>query len=99
MTRYEKLQAFGCVCCRILGHKNTQVDIHHLVEGKKRLGDDYTIPLCAFHHRGIIPLPPENAPKGWLSQWGPSRHYHGRRAFEKHWGTERELLEYVNTHF
>ena len=27
---------------------------------------------------------------------GPSRHHHGRRAFENRWGTEQELLLTVN---
>ena len=94
--RIDRLHSFGCVCCRKLGTKNTQVDIHHIVRGNRRLGDEYTLPLCAYHHRGILPATLE-IPCRPEDLFGPSRHLHGRRAFERQWGTEMELLEYVNS--
>jgi hypothetical protein len=67
------------------------VEIHHLVEANRRLGDDYTIPLCQYHHRGVAPDidNPERI-------YRKSRHYHGRRAFEACWGSEHDLLTHTN---
>lgn len=69
-------------------------EIHHIVSGRKRHGHDHTIPLCAYHHRGVLP---PDVPMALIEDGqGPSRHYHGRTAFEKHWGTEKDLLAEVD---
>ena len=93
-TRFDRFREIGCICCRRLGHKNNRVEVHHLVEGKRRLGDDHTIPLCAYHHRGTRPigLHIENAE----TIFKKSRHGHGRRAFEECWGPEKDLLTFTN---
>lgn len=88
--RFDRLSEVGCICCRRHGYK-VAPEIHHLVEGMRRLGDDYTIPLCAYHHRGV-----GMSLSAIENIFGPSRHHDGRRAFEKHWGTEKELLAEVN---
>lgn len=94
MIRFNALVRHGCVCCRQLGYINRSVDIHHLVEGNKRLGDNETIPLCPYHHRGVIPA--EMSQRDAERLLGPTRHYHGRKPFEARWGTERELLKNVD---
>jgi len=94
--RFARLRAFGCVCCRMTGIHNDQVDMHHLVDKGNRDasgGDRATLPICPYHHRGVLP-------DGWTSKqafmvMGPSL-AGGRKPFVKHWGTERELLAKVN---
>ena len=90
--RFKRFRDIGCICCRRLGHKNGQVEVHHLVEGRKRLGDDETIPLCAYHHRGVTEYKKSIAERVLKA----SRHLHGRRAFEQEWGSEKDLLTYTN---
>ena len=85
--RFLALQDYGCVCCRIEGDGHRDPDIHHIVEGGRRLGHQYTLGLCPYHHRGIQP--------DSFIYHGPSL-ADGKRPFIKRYGTERFLLEYVN---
>lgn len=69
----------GCICCRLrFGSYNGHVEIHHIVRGNKRLGHDYTLPLCTAHHRA----PGEGAMTSIAN---------GRKAFERVHGTELDL--------
>ena len=89
LRRYHALQELGCIACRINGVSHGAIpEIHHLVEGNKRLGNDYTIPLCAWHHRG-------EAASQWEKLKGPSL-ARSKREFIAEYGTERELLDAVN---
>lgn len=85
VARFEKLHNIGCICCLKLGMHRTP-EIHHIVEGSRRLGHEFTLPLCPSHHRfqSIKALP-----------FGPSI-ADGTKLFHAHWGTQRELLEEVN---
>lgn len=96
-NRMDKLTEIGCICCRKLGYKSP-AEIHHIVRGMRRIGDDETIPLCAYHHRGVKPVPDMGRMALLTTEnvFGPARHVVGRRAFEKRWGTEKELLIEVN---
>lgn len=89
--RFLDLQEIGCMACRIEGSPGEPSDIHHLVEGGKRLGHSYTIPLCPWHHRGISELPANVA----THQFGPSL-ARSKRAFVERYGTERALLRKAN---
>ena len=51
-ARYDKLQRLGCIACRRLGYVQP-ADMHHILEGTKRLGNQATIPSCEYHHRGV----------------------------------------------
>lgn len=86
--RYRALKELGCIACRINGNYGVPAEIYHLVEGNKRLGNDYTIPLCGFHHRGAA----ENSIERLK---GPSLAIN-KRAFVEEYGSERELLAVVN---
>lgn len=94
-----------CVCCRINGRSIAvrglenpgQVEIHHLNlgghAGQKRLGDEFTIPLCRWHHQGVVP-------PGWQlkeaqSYLGPALSRQSK-AFRKLYGTDEFLLGLVN---
>ena len=99
MTPFQRrclaLQELGCIVSFLyLGRKQVPGDIHHLVEGGRRLGDEYTICLHPWFHRGICP-------DGNLSvahaadTWGPSLALN-KREFVLRFGTERRLLETTN---
>lgn len=73
----------GCCVCMKFHQVHTPPAVHHIVEGGRRLGHFYTIPLCdPGHHQNS-------------ATWEKiSRHPYKAR-FEKKYGTEYELLEYV----
>lgn len=60
--RFGRIREIGCLCCRRRGWFSLP-DVHHqnLGEhaGQLRLGDDHTIGICPWHHRGM-PLAPFN---------------------------------------
>lgn len=74
---------------RGLGHN--QGDIHHLLRAGKRMGHQYTICLCVWHHRGHHQLPDKDAER----LFGPSL-AKNKKAFVNEFGTELELLEATN---
>jgi hypothetical protein len=96
--RMERLRHVGCVACLIsTGRPNYNVDVHHLNEhgraGQKRRGDAFTIPLCAWHHRG---LPPNGKDSKWATEFmGPSL-AKSSKAFRARYGTDDELLAMTN---
>ncbi len=91
--RARRLIALGCVVSRLYFGSYVQPDIHHLTSGGRRIGDDHTIPLSPWYHRGV--------PLDGLSQaqtaerLGPSL-AKSRRDFEERFGTQAELLEKTN---
>lgn len=91
-TKYESqritaMMRLGCVCCAQLGIWNPAVEVHHIVEGNRRLGHWYSLPICVAHHRGIwsselVELIPPDL-RVAISD--------GSKMFEKQYGTERDL--------
>lgn len=81
----DAVAALGCIVCLKHHQAQTPAAVHHIVEGSRRLGHFYTIPLCDPGHH-------QNSPTSQKL----SRHPHKTR-FEKKYGTEYELLEYVQT--
>ncbi len=73
----------GCCVCMKFHQVHTPAAVHHIVEGSRRLGHFYTIPLCDPGHHQNSNLVEKI-----------SRHPYKAR-FEKKYGTEYELLEYV----
>ena len=51
--RINRMKAeIGCICCLLrTGVQNYHVEVHHIVQGNRRLGHWYTLPLCRAHHR------------------------------------------------
>ena len=86
IIRFEKLVDQGCVACWIEGSGPTPPEIHHIREGYgmgQRAPDEETIPLCPRHHR-----------------YGKGRYpgIHSDPAnFKKRYGSEKQLLEAVNS--
>lgn len=76
----------GCAVCRFaMGIEDSPAEIHHIVDGQRRVSHDVVLPLCPIHHRQGI-------------QAHPSRHsvngcHGGLDAFEQAYGSERTLLE------
>lgn len=52
--RVERILALGCICCVEAGYqrRGEKLEVHHLLDGNKRLGHWYTIVLCVGHHQG-----------------------------------------------
>lgn len=101
--RFDKLRELGCVCCLLNqdngdGMTSTPVEIHHLNggghHGQKRRGDEFTIPLCSYHHRAV---PAFSAPyRTQAEHYGPSW-AKGSKPFRAVYGTDDELLALVNS--
>lgn len=85
LSRFDQLQRIGCIACRILG-VFSQADVHHVLSGGRRQGHQATIPLCPWHHRGV--LPPHQ-------DMGPSL-ANGSKPFHAKFGRQEELLAKVN---
>lgn len=50
--RIDRMLLLGCTFCIVLGIPNFRfIECHHIVEGNRRLGHLYTLPLCRGHHR------------------------------------------------
>lgn len=91
--RFRRLQDVGCICCRAYGIVNDQIHAHHILSGNKRMGHQYTLPLCYWHHEGV---PPEGLSRAEAEDMvGPS--LKSKRRFNEVFGGELVLLEYVNT--
>jgi Recombination enhancement, RecA-dependent nuclease len=88
LARFDALQRIGCICCRILG-VYSQADMHHVLTGGRRTGHKDTIPLCPYHHRGVVAFP-----RGSFDP-GPSL-ANGSKPFHARFGTQKELLAKVN---
>jgi hypothetical protein len=96
--RFKLLRSVGCVACRINGSLDCGLpEIHHLNKcgqaGRERRGDEHTVCLGVWHHRGV-------APYGMTSEraeelYGPSLARQSK-AFREHYGTDDHLLEHQN---
>lgn len=89
LARFDKLQRYGCVACRILGFYSAP-DVHHVLSGGRRTGHQATLPLCPYHHRGMLPSEAQ-----WHLDMGPSL-ANGSKPFHARFGTQSELLDKVN---
>jgi hypothetical protein len=97
--RYEKLIGFGCVACFIARNptEGGKIEMHHLVDKGYRKhsgGNQATLPLCAWHHRGE-PLIDHTAQ--WMKfMYGPSMALESK-SFAERYGSQRELLAKVDS--
>ena len=101
-ARFDALRAIGCVCCWLnerdgLFPTLSPVEIHHLNggghHGQKRRGDEFTVPLCSFHHRAVPVFP---GPYRFQARmYGPSW-AKGSKPFRAVYGPDDELLALAN---
>jgi hypothetical protein len=60
-SRFDAMKRGECMACRINDTRlharcdGEGCDAHHLLSGGRRRGHDFTIALCAWHHRAIRP--------------------------------------------
>jgi len=79
--RFRKLSEYGCIVCQKYLGVDSPPAINH-IDGKTKVGcHQLTIPLCGPHHQ--------------TGGEGVAIH-HNKAAWVKKYGTEWELLEYVN---
>lgn len=94
--RYAALRQLGCIACSINGFYAGHAESHHLVDKGYRKhsgGNQATIPLCAWHHRGE---PWMDFPVSYMRErFGPSMKLESK-AFREEFGSQRDLLAKVN---
>jgi hypothetical protein len=95
--RFLRIYELGCICCRRRGYFNEPCQIHHLNldqhAGQKRLGDNYTIGLCPWHH---VAEPKSGRNAEWMRLYlGPSMKSEPVK-FREEFGTDLELLAEQN---
>jgi hypothetical protein len=93
-ARFEAIRDLGCIACSIeqIPQPN-QTEIHHLLSGGRRRGHAYSIPLCAWHHRGETS--PGIKPSAMTACHGPSLRL-ASRDFHETYGSDDKLLAQVN---
>lgn len=67
--------------------------IHHIVEGNRRLGHLYTIPLCAGHHQGRWTRAQRHFIDNNVIEMRAVALSDGSKLFVARYGTEREMWE------
>lgn len=101
--RFSRLKMIPCVACLLgfvanaPGGVINPHEIHHQNfdgrAGQRKLGDEFTIPLCRWHHRGI---PPSGMlTMGARSLLGPSMALQSK-AFRLTYGKDPQLLQFTN---
>jgi hypothetical protein len=90
--RVDLMRSLGCVACAHCGWLNTnELELHHLLDGNRRLGHAFTIFLCRGHHQGHWSSAQIHA---LLPRYRVSIS-DGRKRFTQIFGTERSLWERV----
>ena len=90
-ARFNALYQVGCLCCHIEGWGFAEAQIHHVVEGRKRLGLEFTVRLCPHHHSGEVPPICCGNVAVAERRFGPSL-AHNKGGFIARYGTERDLV-------
>jgi hypothetical protein len=95
--RLDIIHRLPCLACVQEGQSQpNRTEAHHLVDKGYREhsgGDEATIPLCGWHHRGEPKKSHSKTEMGFI--YGPSLAT-SKSFFVKRYGTERELLARVN---
>jgi hypothetical protein len=81
----DRLCELSCIACRKDGIDDTPGEVHHIVQGNRRLGHLFTLLLCPPHHRGD-------------GREVPSVHF-TKRTFVQRYGSELELLDELQIEF
>ena len=72
-----------------------KLEIHHLLSGGKRLGHDFTVCLCRYHHQGDLVPDRGQRYRDQSLKYGPSLAHEGKR-FREVYGDEAVLLTFQN---
>jgi hypothetical protein len=97
--RSPHVRSLPCLACQIegLAIQCGRTEEHHLnlggLAGQKRRGNEYSIPLGAWHHRGV---PPEGMTADMASRtYGPSL-ARSSKLFRFTYGSDDQLLALTN---
>ncbi len=96
--RSPLIRNMECIACQIEGCRQPMpTEEHHLnlggKAGQKRRGEEFSIPLCAWHHRGE---PPKNMDAGEAAYYfGPSL-ARSSKLFRFTYGSDDHLLALTN---
>lgn len=97
--RFRRIRELGCVACRLRGRAwpVMEVEIHHLLDGGRRIGHDATIGLCHYHHQAKRLPWPDFGYSLHVERLGlgPSLEREPRR-FREVFGQDRDLLALQN---
>jgi hypothetical protein len=99
VNRNLRVKSLPCIACELLGiHMQPfPTESHHLNlggrAGQKRRGNDFTIPLCGWHHRGLVSRHVDSNVMAAL--YGPSLAKQSK-AFRTRLGTDDQLLALTN---
>lgn len=90
--RMTRIVEYGCIVSRLKWRIYSPPDVHHLLDGGRRMGHWYTIPLNPWFHRGIC--------ESGMSQRDMARVYGPSMAldlpgFEFEFGGDRYLWEVI----
>lgn len=50
--RVQRMMRLGCIACAWLDIPFVAQECHHILDGGRRMGDWWTLPLCRGHHQG-----------------------------------------------
>jgi hypothetical protein len=95
--RFRRLKEMGCIACFLSGTPDVYPEIQHLNlgshAGQKQLGDEFTIPLCKWHHQAHR-IHETRDSKWHEAIFGPS--LKSARKFHARYGSDATLLAKVN---
>jgi len=86
--RMELIKGLGCVACVLNNYPDVQCEVHHVVEGRVRLGHRHSMGLCLWHHRGE----PGDYTRQQMGGMIGGSLAHGSRSFAEEFGTQATLV-------
>jgi len=93
--RIAAMLTLGCAACvqEPPGWPAARPDVHHIVEGNRRLGHLYTIPLCKGHHQGLWSRYQRHYMDSSVIDMKAVALSDGKPLFVERYGTEKELWQ------
>ena len=92
--RQDRARSCGCIACVIecLPQPNAS-EIHHQTKYGRQIGQDHSVCLCQWHHRGICVI--GKTSREMAFEFGPSLAKQPRKFFDIY-GANAEQLEFQN---
>jgi hypothetical protein len=91
--RIERMLALGCIVTRLRYGTLATAECHHIVDGERRLGHWYTLPLTPYYHRGVLGAATNQ--RDMIETYGASLAHGTKAFFESHRKTELDLWRIV----
>ena len=90
-NRMGLIRGLGCVACVLKNYPDAVCEVHHVVEGRVRLGHSQSMGLCLWHHRGEIDPDSGYSRQQMSVMIGPSL-AHGSYDFADNFGSQATLV-------